>query len=906
MSYQHLITLLPCHSLDDFPFHLEGKSADEILAAYTVLWHPSLIHQARVVPTWRRNDSGDDFSWEGALVTLPQICRDDMPGYWLEELRASGARVLDCGELENLDAMLADALEHGERAQAEIPAELAQDFFALGLCHLLTEVLTVRMRYSTLLDGERFSKLLLAAADAAVAGDAAEAREMLGRCFDALAESKDHFYPVDTFLFDLTLVAPTTTAEEIAAALSHQTPINLMITAGELRRVTEEDPALIATITDAIEADRLCLVGGECDEQAPLGILSSEQLLVEFNRGLAIYEEILGTRPYIYGRRKFGLHPQLPQVLQKLGYIGALHQSLDGTRCPESYHGAISWQSIDGTSLTALARLPLSAAEPESVLRLPRELGEAMDHDHVAAIGFAHYPNCISQWYRQLMHMASFGSVLGNFVGLDECFRDAELMTGPTQFDADDYRTPYLRTSAAEGASAVTPLVTRHREQANRRAAAGMNLLAASICGSNASPESTDTDAVLRDVVQALPGHGSEQQGLLLLNPSSQPETMVVDVSFERMPTVGGIVKAAAESDGRRQTVVEVPAMGYGWIVGDGKPWQKPAGKPIVEEHLLRNEFCEANFNPQTGALESLHMPRRRGNLLSQRIALRSPKPGGQATGAYSKMVAEKIELQAAGPFRASQSITGQLVDEEGSIVSHFKQQVSIARGVPLLAFDLQLDPVVLPEGNPWQSYYGVRFAWTGDELFRGVGLVRQRTFRTRIEGPDYLDLCSGNLTLTLLPGGIPYHTLIEPGQIDTLLIPPGESGREFSWKIGLELPAAAETSWSAFVESPSRLANRSPVEPASAWLLHISDPKVVVTHVDFVAMEKETRIRLRLLETGSRRSRLSLSCCRSFAAASKLDFTLSVIESLPVQPDRVELELAPGELCILELEFAR
>ena len=140
MSYQNLITLLPCHSLDDFPFHLEGKSADEILAAYTVLWHPSLINQARVVPTWRRNDSGDDFSWEGALVTLPQICRDDMPGYWLEELRASGARVLDCGELENLDAMLADALEHGERAQAEISAELAQDFFALGLCHLLTEV----------------------------------------------------------------------------------------------------------------------------------------------------------------------------------------------------------------------------------------------------------------------------------------------------------------------------------------------------------------------------------------------------------------------------------------------------------------------------------------------------------------------------------------------------------------------------------------------------------------------------------------------------------------------------------------------------------------------------------------------------------------------------------------------
>ena len=906
MAYQNLITLLPCHSLDDFPFHLEGKSADEILAAYTVLWHPALIAESRTVPTWRRNDSGDDFSWEGALVTLPQICRDDMPGYWLEELRASGARVLDCGELENFDAMLADALEPGEGVQAEIPAELAQDFFALGLCHVLTEVLTVRMRYSSLLDGERFSKLLLSAADAAVAGDVAETREMLGRCFDALAESKDHFYPVDTFLFDLTLVAPTTTAAEIAAALSHQAAINLMITADDLRRVTEEDPALIAIITDAIEAERLCLVGGECDEQAPLGIFSSEQLLMEFNRGLAIYEEILGTRPYIYGRRKFGLHPQLPQVLQKLGYIGALHQSLDGTRCPESYHGAIAWQSIDGTSLTALARLPLSAAEPESVLRLPRELGEAMDHDHVAAIGFAHYPNCMSQWYRQLMHMASFGSVLGNFVRLDECFRDAELMTGPTQFDADDYRTPYLRTSAAEGAAAVTPLVTRHRDQANRRSAAGMNLLAASICGKNVFPESTDTDAVLGDVVRALPGHGSEQQGLLLLNPSSQPRNMVVDVALDRMPVLGDVVQAAAIQDGRRQIVAQVPAMGYGWVVGDGASWQELAGKPIAEEHLLRNEFCEVFFDAESGALKSLYMPSRRGNLLSQRIALRSPKPGSVSTGCYSTMVAENIELQADGPFRGSQVITGRLVNEEGSIVSRFRQRVSIARGVPLLSFDLQLDPVVLPEGNPWHSYYGVRFAWPGDEIFRGVGLVRQRTFRSRIEGPDYLDLCSGNLALSLLPGGIPYHALIEPGQIDTLLVPPGESGREFSWKIGLGLSAPAEASWTAFVDAPCCVANRSPVEPASAWLLHLSDPQVMVTHVEFVAVEEETRVRLRLLETGGRRSRLSLRCFRSFATVRKLDFTHSVIESLPVQPDRVELELAPGELCLLELEFAR
>ena len=133
-----------------------------------------------------------------------------------------------------------------------------------------------------------------------------------------------------------------------------------------------------------------------------------------------------------------------------------------------------------------------------------------------------------------------------------------------------------------------------------------------------------------------------------------------------------------------------------------------------------------------------------------------------------------------------------------------------------------------------------------GRRIYRGVGSVRQRTFRTRIESPDFLDLCCGNTALTLLPGGIPYHTVIEPGQIDTLLIPPGESSRQFTWKLGLGLSAPAETAWSAFVDPIFCSATRQAVAPPSAWVLHVSDPKVIVTHVEFVAVEQGTRIRLR------------------------------------------------------------
>ena len=82
MPYQQLIALLPCHSLDDFPFHLEGAAADEILAAYTVLWHPSLIAEARAVPTWRRNDSDGEISWDEALVALRQRVVQTLTPSW--------------------------------------------------------------------------------------------------------------------------------------------------------------------------------------------------------------------------------------------------------------------------------------------------------------------------------------------------------------------------------------------------------------------------------------------------------------------------------------------------------------------------------------------------------------------------------------------------------------------------------------------------------------------------------------------------------------------------------------------------------------------------------------------------------------------------------------------------------
>ena len=84
--------------------------------------------------------------------------------------------------------MVAAALAELDGEPQRTDVCLAADFHALGLCHLLTEVLTVQMRYTSLLDEERFQGLLLDAAAAALSGEEPTARVLP---VDRIARSVD-------------------------------------------------------------------------------------------------------------------------------------------------------------------------------------------------------------------------------------------------------------------------------------------------------------------------------------------------------------------------------------------------------------------------------------------------------------------------------------------------------------------------------------------------------------------------------------------------------------------------------------------------------------------------------------------------------------------------------------------
>ena len=223
------------------------------------------------------------------------------------------------------------------------------------------------MRYASNLDEVYFSTQLTAAAEAFTTGDAAKVRELLQSCFDVLGEERDHFYPVDAFLMDLTLVADTTIGPALREELASGRMINLLIAGETLAKMADEQPETMAALKEAIAAGRVSLIGGEHTE-GPIALSDAETMLAELRRGLQTYEEHLGVRPKVFGRCLYGLSPWLPQILHKCGFQGAVHATFDGGQFPDGSQTKTMWEGQDESQVNSLAKPPLDATKPETFL----------------------------------------------------------------------------------------------------------------------------------------------------------------------------------------------------------------------------------------------------------------------------------------------------------------------------------------------------------------------------------------------------------------------------------------------------------------------------------------------------------------------------------------------------------
>ncbi len=926
---QEIAILLPCHSFEDFPTYHTGDEAQSLLANWTAMWHPAFLAAAGKNPQWHRVDSPPE-NLDGLALLIPSICKSELPAGFSQRAKESGAALVKgLTDRQEIVTKLLDRL--GE--VHEVARQLAPDFYALGYCYLQVELLTRQMRYSSSLDEIYFENKTIEAAKAAAEGKLDEAKSNLQACFDVLLEERNQYYAVDASLLDFTLVAESTLNESLLAEVNDQLPTNLWISGSLAKKIADEQPELKAAIASKIEAKQLGLVGGELVE-GPLNLLDPESLLENFHRGHTAYEQAFGGAPKVFGRRRFGMTAFLPQVLKGLGYIGAVHATLDEGKLPVSNQGKAQWEGVDGSTIDTLAKFPLDATKPETFLSLFSKLGEAMDGEHVATLAFAHWPQMTSPWYEDLRTIARYGNSLGEFVTVEHYFEETDTATYHGNFKPEDYRTPWLKQSIVRRQEGpVSQHAQRERYNAQLESAQKLEALSQLISGTpssikphehvrsiqdpaNPQPDrSTEAEALVdqasKKVAEALPRvDQSDQRAYLVLNTSNSAATRGVFLSqLSDLPVNEAPVITSGHDSTRKFAAINVPGSGYAWITGDAKA-NPGKQKTMLDGHVLRNEYMEVHIHPETGGIKSIYDYKTRGNRLSQQLSLRMPGKkqatgerylGPDASAVYSRMEVTQIDPATNAAALGEIRTQGNLVGEEGEVMAKYKQTYRLWRESRVLEIEIELDPQVDPKSLPWDSHYCCRLAW-GDEsalTYHDVQWVRTRCGGRRIEASNYVEINASHGKTTLLTGGIPFHLRNHGHMLDTILIPHGESQRKFRLGIGLDLPYSLPAA-RQFLYQPEPIFETSsvPAPGTSSWMFHLEAKNVQLTSLDTLTDESGQIIgcKTKILETEGRNAKGAIRCFRRVAEAHLCDFNGNRISKCEIDGDRIIFQLAPGQ----------
>lgn len=449
MNPERITVFLPCHSLGDFPTWLEESETDDVLGAWTAAWDPRLIAAVGRMPEWASVDLPPSDPWT-SLGIVPAFT-DERFSTQAAGLAIDGAALVR--GVSGRAAVAAAAL--AAIGVSSPPPPLTADFHALGLAWLIGELLARRMRSHADLDAAGFSAAVVAAAQAAVAGDESAARERLGECFGALEAARSHYYPVDVWLVDLVLLAESTLGSALDEELESPVPLAVVATGAVIEALAARNPAALARMRARREAGTLAGIGGRYDAR-PLDLCAAEEIDESFARGMRAWEERVGAAPVIFGQLSGGWSPILPRVLTDRGYRGAVWTLFDGTPLPDAGTSRIVWQGTGHVTIDGLARAPLDAREARTILMLPDRIGDAMDHDHAAIVHFAHYPGTASPWFQELRRIGSWSKVFGSFATPADVLDHTAEAGAVIDFAADAYpvslprSVPGIRDQVAE------------------------------------------------------------------------------------------------------------------------------------------------------------------------------------------------------------------------------------------------------------------------------------------------------------------------------------------------------------------------------------------------------------------------------------------------------------------------
>lgn len=941
MACEDLIILIPSHSLEDFPTELGDPEAASLLNAFSASWHPQLIGATKVLPRWHRCIEPPEMV-RGKLVVIPEASRSQLPEGWSERATESGADVVFAGE--DRPVLIQSLLEKIGGARSDLDPELVSDAIALGTCHLLSELLMRSMRQYSILDEGRLQREGVAAASAILANDPEAARTRIRNCFDVLTESRERFYPTECHLIDLCLVIPDYADEKLVRMLQTLKPTNLLLQACDLERIAGEKPEILKELKEAWERNTASMIGGEYHE-VPNSCRSLTHLLREFETGRELFQKYLNKSPEVWGRRKFGLVPQLPQLLKHFGYHGALHLAMDDGLYPDEEHSKIRWSGAGGAYLDAMTRIPLAAESASSYLRFPSRMSESMDHDQVAAVLFARWPEVHAPWFDDMRRMQNYSTPLGRWTTLEDFFCYTDTAGRLSSYDVGDYLSPEMLHAVAR--RETLPIQRHVLVSSGRRI-----LESARYClqiGTLIRQGKLETVPLVNEELQLdqisdspnliqfledqslsaaqslsallLKPDDTAPAGFLLINPLSFERKLFVD--FSAASSTGEIIP---------QAMVQVPGSGFAWISSESLSPNmdpEPQSVPLAEGTTLRNGQFEIELHDRTGGIASLKKPGRAPNRLSLQLAYRFQQerelpvvePQTKPTKSwYSRMELRGTKVISSGPLVGEIETHGEIVDQVSNrAMAEFRIRYRVVKGLPYLTIDLELETEHVPEGDPWSNYYALRWAWNDSTAVLTRSQVSQpQSFRMqRFEAPEFMEIASESDRTTLLFGGLSFHRKTDDRILDTILIVEGETTRRFRLGVAFDQPYPLKASSDYF--TPPIMVPTSGHLPAfgsQGWFFHIDVKSVQILSIGPVPSQRTesstsgsspTANRcccLLISETEGRTARASIRSFLTPSRARKTDANGATIVDLPIEGDAILVHLSAFETTLIELQF--
>jgi len=953
--FDECLILIPCTTLEDFPTQTSESHARGLLGAWTAPWHPRCLARLGKLPQWFRADTVPP-KLDRSLLLVPEASEKRLPSRLAGEVSAStDCRLLRGGCRDDFLKLLADSLgedfaecppappatDPGSEAESR-PIEPA-DFFALGYAWLQVQLMTRRLRYTSNLDEIHFSSRVIAAARAWVEGNAPEAIAALHEAFDGLAEERDHYFSSDPSLIDLTLLAPTTLGKSLrrtleAAATPLSSPINVLIDAGLAERIagqaeTADSPC--AELVRRLQAGSVGLAGGGPGPEINLHhqtLAGAREAIVDARKAVT---ERLGTDCTVYARTAGETPGDLGPALVEAGFRGALPIDLEaGSGWQEE--SKLIWQSGAG-DLDALVCRPIDASGSVDFLSLAPKLGQSIDSGEIATALLVHWPDAESEAYRDLRRAASWGLALGRFWKIDAFFRDGERPFHHFRGRADEGAGNWLVRSVAQNSpDPLSAAASGYVDRVIHETAQSIETLARLVRGRSEGSQTPPKDAhesltrAADRLAIALGGTPSapgttpaNARGLLVINPHPIGQRLATrlgggprvgmssSASGDSVPAGARPIFASSRSpEGGCDVTADVAAGGFLVLAGSrpvpGRSWFRRA-KRLAQGTRLTNEFMEVEISPLSGGVQGLYSGAQRGNRYSLRLVPQGVGDDGSESEA-EPMVADSVRC-----VRGDQAI-GEIV-AKGKLrsgdrqVARFETRYRLPRGSRWLDIHtrLVLEPEVAFGDDPWASYIGWRSAVAGDALSLTAPL-RDMLHRVgnskRIDAPGGLMIDEVERHTLLYTAGRPAHLRAGDRFVDSLLIVRGETRREFSMRVGIDVPEPANALRAAACP-PSLVPLASHSSAPLGWLVTSSAADVSLVGLRVESTEP-LELSLDVITTTPESAKVRLRFCRDCLHARRATGNpASPWQDVPHERDQVELAMAGHESVRLRVGLA-